>query len=236
MAVAPPGGGQIAIGGPNPQTGGDRTLTVAGVVRGQLFVWRFDPETGKPTDPVVLPLSLPQIAPLPEDRQATGQTPALPAPAPDDPFVVLAVSQDGRRVAAGTMSGTIRVWEVPTDGRAARRPESVGQQGRVTALAFTPDGNRVVSGERDGSVRIWDRRLNNTVVLTGHSAEVTTVYFRRDPPPAGGTPQSGPLRLITVGADGVRVWTLDREPLLKRAKALADQTLNEELPPPKGGG
>jgi WD40 repeat protein len=66
-------------------------------------------------------------------------------------FAGVALSADGRRLAAGASDGRITIWDV------ASRQEVVtieGHQESVTQLAFTPDGNYLISASRD-QLRVW---------------------------------------------------------------------------------
>jgi WD40 repeat protein len=210
--------GLIAAGGPVARIDGSKAFILCGVVRGEVLVWGLDPNSGRPDGPVVLPLETnrvpdqpPPVAPVPGGSVRT------------DPYTALTVSPDGRRVAAGTLSGTVRMWEVPTSGRTPWAPLLTGQRGQVTELAFNPDGTRLASGALDGTVRLWDsRRWADSVTLSGHTARITGLLFSREPAPPGRPSGVGAARLVTVGADGTaRVWTLDRDRLIERAAALA---------------
>lgn len=71
----------------------------------------------------------------------------------------LAVSSDGRYVAAGNTSGMIRIWTPDKQHVATLR----GHTGGITSLALSQDGRRAVSasfsgpgGDGDGTVRSWD--------------------------------------------------------------------------------
>lgn len=109
--------------------------------------------------------------------------------------IALAISPDGRLLAAGGREGILRVYETAT-----RRlvHELEGHRGDVYAIAFGPHP-RLVSGGADGTVRIWDvhsGRLLDTV--NGHKGSVFGVAVST---PAG--------MLASTGADGkVRLWTL----------------------------
>jgi WD40 repeat protein len=65
----------------------------------------------------------------------------------------LAVSPDGRQVAAAESDYSIWVYELAT-GQARRH--FVGHSNEVTALAFTPDGQRLISTSRDLTALVWD--------------------------------------------------------------------------------
>jgi WD40 repeat protein len=82
----------------------------------------------------------------------THRSTALLAGAPTTVFTSVAVSPDGRLVAAGTQSGQIRSWELPS------RKERAPLPGRhaVLALAFSPDGRTLVSAGEEHVIRLWD--------------------------------------------------------------------------------
>jgi RNA polymerase sigma factor (sigma-70 family) len=68
----------------------------------------------------------------------------------------LAVSPDGRQVAAAERDHAIWVYELAT-GQARRHLAGHGNE--VTALAFTPDGRRLVSVSHDLTGLVWDVSL-----------------------------------------------------------------------------
>jgi WD40 repeat protein/predicted Ser/Thr protein kinase len=65
----------------------------------------------------------------------------------------LAVSPNGRLLAAGTWPGIVDVWDVDT-GR--KLHEVKGATALVTALDFSADGSLLVLSSRDGATRLWD--------------------------------------------------------------------------------
>jgi len=64
----------------------------------------------------------------------------------------VAISPDGRYVAAGNPGGTLRVWEVAS-GRKVREIEA--GQGPLGDVGFTTDGRFLLSAGQDGTVRLW---------------------------------------------------------------------------------
>jgi hypothetical protein len=77
---------------------------------------------------------------------------------------------------------------------------------------------RIATGEADGTVRLWDAATGEeTLVLTGHSANVVDVTFG----PNG-------RRLASVSLDGtMRVWAIDIEDLLALARAGIERELTD---------
>ena len=67
--------------------------------------------------------------------------------------VDLAVSPDGRRLAAGLRTGEVLVWEVDSDKPLARL---VGHRERVSAVWFSPDSSELLTGSWDETLRLWD--------------------------------------------------------------------------------
>jgi WD40 repeat protein len=65
----------------------------------------------------------------------------------------LAVSPDGKRLAAGDADAQVRVWNL-ADRKLVKTIQS--HKGRVLAVAFSGDGKRLVTAGHDQSIQIWD--------------------------------------------------------------------------------
>ena len=65
-----------------------------------------------------------------------------------------ALSSDGARLATGTDSGTVFLWNLRLPQ--AEYKEMPGHSGRVLGLAFSPDGALLASGSHDSTIRIWN--------------------------------------------------------------------------------
>jgi WD40 repeat protein len=72
----------------------------------------------------------------------------------DDPqsrAVCVAISADGRKLAAGEVDGGVSVWSMP-DGVLITREQP--HSSRIQAIAFSPDGKYLVSGGEDGAIHV----------------------------------------------------------------------------------
>src|SRR5262249_21783978 len=64
----------------------------------------------------------------------------------------LAISPDGRNVAAAGLSRTIHLWDLATGQESLTLN---GHEQQVNALSFTPGGDKLPSRRHDGVVRVW---------------------------------------------------------------------------------
>jgi WD40 repeat protein/beta-lactamase regulating signal transducer with metallopeptidase domain len=94
------------------------------------------------------------------------------------PVSSVAVSADGRTLAAGARDGSIRVWDSATGSTIKTL---TGHLGAIVAVAFSPDGGKLVSAGDDETVRVWD-------VITGQVLKTLI--------------QSKPLVRVALSPDG----------------------------------
>ena len=106
----------------------------------------------------------------------------------------VAMSPDGRRIAAGSVDRTIRLW----DAASGQVIEILrGHSDLVLDVAFSPDGSQLASASYDKTIRVWDLATKRHRVLRGHTAPVQRVAWRDAGHLVTGSPD-GTLRLWNV--------------------------------------
>jgi WD40 repeat protein len=94
------------------------------------------------------------------------------------PYRTLALSNDGRTLAAGNADGFIRLWAMPSGDPLA---EFHAHDDWINALSLSRDGTLLVSASRDRTVRVWDVAAREELHrYTAHPFEHLTVAINSD--------------------------------------------------------
>jgi WD40 repeat protein len=88
----------------------------------------------------------------------------------------LVVSPDGHSIASAERDGTVRLWELATEGA---RTVFKGHRGPVFTIAFSADGKRLVSGSSDTTALIWDLGRNAVSTVKPSTAESAELAWKR---------------------------------------------------------
>jgi WD40 repeat protein len=141
----------------------DGRRLIAGTWRGEIKIWQLD----GPTNPITIPKTsrnVDGLALLPDGqtlisagadihfwdvRTRRENSPSLSPRAGG--FSAVALSPDGRRLAAGASDGRITLWDLASHQEVATLE---GHQESVMQLAFTPEGDHLVSASKD-QLRVW---------------------------------------------------------------------------------
>ncbi len=112
-----------------------------------------------------------------------------------DAIQSLAVSPDGRYIAAGSNNGQVRVWR---EQNLLMHLTIQAHTDRVEAVAFSPDGRALATVSWDGSIRLWDVDSGAIIWATGDQRiPVTSVAIS----PSG--------KVVSGSYDGaIRIWDL----------------------------
>ena len=110
--------------------------------------------------------------------------------------VSLAISADGKRLAAGDCGGLIKVYD-PRSGRTLQT--LAGHKNTVISLSLSADGARLLSGGEDGAVRLWDTVEGKLLTTTTDPAgSIWSVVFTGEDTSCSAGNETGDLRMIDI--------------------------------------
>lgn len=113
--------------------------------------------------------------------------------------IAVAISPDGKFVAAGSKDRTARIWNIAEGNLLAT---CGGHDGFVNDVAFSTDGKRLATASVDGTIRTWDAGTGAPLqVMRGHQRSVVELE---------GWPNAS--KLLSGSPDGTfRIWDLDAD-------------------------
>ncbi len=128
----------------------------------------------------------------------------------DDSVLCLAVSPDGKTLAAGGCDRAVRLWDVSAGPLAATLTQTVENHADwVLGVSLSADGKSLATAARDKTAKVWDLKAKESVVTyPEHQNTVYAVAFHPDGTQvysAGGDAQ---LRLWKLGGEGKGVKSL----------------------------
>lgn len=94
----------------------------------------------------------------------------------------IALSRDGKWLAATVPENRVRIWDVSGEDPADRATLS-GFTDRTVTVAISPDGELLAAGSMDKTIRLWDLdgdTPTERAVLTKHDVPITFVAFAPD--------------------------------------------------------
>jgi WD40 repeat protein len=121
----------------------------------------------------------------------------------DDEVLCLAVSGDGKKLAAGGCDRLVHVWDISAGVAAAKLEQSIENHADwVFGVAFSPDGKHLLTCSRDKTAKVWDLTTKESVItFPEHQNTVYAVLPSKD----------GKLGL-SVGEDAqLRAWASSGE-------------------------
>lgn len=127
----------------------------------------------------------------------------------DDAVLCLALSHDGKKLAASGCDRLVHVWDVSGGAGHARLEQSFEDHADwVYALAFTPDGKHLLTASRDKTAKVWDLAAKeSTVTFPEHQNIVYDVMPSADGKLAYSVGEDRQIRAWST-TDGRQIRTL----------------------------
>jgi WD40 repeat protein len=133
-------------------------------------------------------------------------------------IAAIAVHPNGYTLAAGTLDGTVQLWNLRTGSLISRFPAHTAA---ITALQFSPDGDTLITASEDRTLILWDLATGQQrATLQGHTGGIHAIALTPD----GET-------LISGSRDGVRFWDMNDGALLQHWNGHHDWVMSLAIHP-----
>src|SRR5262249_47553161 len=100
----------------------------------------------------------------------------------EDSVLCLALTADGKKLAAGGCDRLVRGWDLTPGYAKAKLEQTIENHADwVFGVAFTPDGKRLLTASRDKTAKVWDLDAKESVLtFPGHQTGVNAVGVSAD--------------------------------------------------------
>lgn len=134
----------------------------------------------------------------------------------DDEVLCLALSDDGKKLAAGGCDRLLQVWDIGSGIENAKLEQSIENHADwVFSAAFSPDGKFLASSSRDKTAKVWNLASKESLAtFPDHQNSVYGVFFKADG-----------KNCYSAGDDKqLRLFSLEGERAGKQVRAIGSHT------------
>ena len=125
----------------------------------------------------------------------------------DDSVLALAISPDGKRLAAGGCDRVVRVWDISAGVLKAKLEQSIENHADwVLGVTFAPDGKHLLTASRDKTAKVWDLSTKESVMtFPDHQNPVYAVAVKANSKVGYSVGEDKQLRIWNAVAEGKQV-------------------------------